>query len=77
VSVGELIRWCRLQRGWSARALSLRAGLSESVTGKIEAGTMEPSLRVFARVVGALELSPLEVAVLVELAAISGDGDCR
>lgn len=69
MTVGEAIRACRQARGWSARALSLRAGLSESVVGKIETGSMEPSLRVFACVTRALELSPREVAVLVGLAA--------
>lgn len=66
--VGETIRACRIARGYSARGLSLRAGLSESVVGKIEAGAMEPSLRVFASIVCALELSPHEVAVLVAFA---------
>lgn len=68
MTVGEVIRECRIARGYSARALSLQAGLSESVVGKIEAGTMEPSLRVFSRIVHVLDLSAREVAFLVQLA---------
>jgi transcriptional regulator with XRE-family HTH domain len=69
--LGAVLRSCRLARGWSARGLSLRAGLSGSVAGKIESGAMDPSLRVFALLVHALELSPREVAVLVAMTASS------
>lgn len=71
--MGDVIRACRTARGYSARALSLEAGLSESVVGKIEAGAMEPSLKVFSRIVRVLDLSPLEVAALVALS----HGACR
>lgn len=74
MTVGDVIRVCRVARGWSARALSLRAGLSESVVGKIEAGSMQPSLQVFSSIVYVLELSPLEVAFLVGLARQHRDG---
>lgn len=50
----------------------MRAGLSESVVGKIEAGNMQPSLQVFASIVHVLELSPREVAFLVALARRPG-----
>lgn len=69
LTIGEAIRTCRQARGWSARQLSLQAGLSESMVGKIEAGSLEPSLRTFARLVVQLKLKPREVAVLVFLAA--------
>lgn len=71
VSGSELsaaIRLCRNARGLSARRLSLNAGLSESVVGKIESGAMEPGLRVFAKLVEALDLSPLEIVLLVKCA---------
>lgn len=67
MTVGEVIRACRVARGYSARGLSLQAGLSESVVGKIETGAMEPSLRVFAQIAHTLNLSPLEVAFLVAI----------
>ena len=69
VTVGSILRACRIARGYSARRLSLDAGLSESVVGKIESGAVEPSLRVFALVVRELGLSDREIAVLVRLAA--------
>lgn len=68
MTVGDVIRAARVARGFSARRLSLEAGLSESVVGKVEAGNMQPSLQVFASIVSKLELSPLEVAFLVRLA---------
>jgi hypothetical protein len=42
--------------------------LSPSVAGKIENGTIVPSLRVFAQVARALHLSRQEIATLVLLA---------
>lgn len=68
MTVGEVIRAARLAKGLSARRLSLEAGLSESVVGKLEAGNMQPSLHVFASIVCKLDLSPLEVVFLVRLA---------
>jgi predicted transcriptional regulator len=47
--------------------LSLQAGLSESMVGKIEAGHLEPSLKTFARLAVQLRLSRSEIAVLVLL----------
>lgn len=68
VTVGAVLRECRLARGRSARAVSLDAGLSESVCGKVEAGMIEPSLRVFAALVAELGLNDREVALLVAMA---------
>lgn len=67
--VRELLRLQRRQREVSARSLSLAAGLSDSVVGKIESGEIQPSLRAFARIVAQLQLSDREIAVLVRLAA--------
>jgi transcriptional regulator with XRE-family HTH domain len=64
-----MLRWVRQQRGLSARGLSRRAGLTDSVAGKIESTTASPGLDTFARLVGALELSDREIATLVRLAA--------
>jgi predicted transcriptional regulator len=66
--VARLLAGRRRTTGRSARDVSLSAGLSESVMGKIEAGTMEPSLRVFAQVAAELGLNDREIVLLVRLA---------
>jgi transcriptional regulator with XRE-family HTH domain len=66
----SLLRAAREARGFSARKLSLAAGLSDSMVGKIESGEVQPSLKVFARLVRQLQLSDREIALLVRLAAI-------
>jgi predicted transcriptional regulator len=72
LQVADVLRWCRLRRGVSARRLSLNAGVSESVAGKLESGAIEPSLRVFAAITHELSLNDREVAWLVALAYRSG-----
>lgn len=69
--VARVLRACRMARKRSAREVSLAAGLSESVVGKIESGATEPSLRVFAAVVTELGLKDREIALLIRLAAQS------
>lgn len=68
-TVPDLLRARREAVGLSARAVSLAAGASESVVGKLEAGACQPSLAVFARVVEALGLNDREIVLLVRLAA--------
>lgn len=68
VTVGSLLRASRLARGRSARRLSLDAGLSESVVGKVETGAVDPSLRVFSAIVHELGLNGREIALLVSVA---------
>lgn len=68
LTVGLVLKLCRIAEGRSARRLSLDAELSESVVGKVEAGAIEPSLRVFAAIVDELGLSPREIALLVTMA---------
>lgn len=70
VTVGEVLRWVRQERGLSARALSVQAGLSDSVAGKVETDSVDPSLGTFARLVCQLELSDREIATLVRLSAL-------
>lgn len=72
LTVGALLHECRVARGRSARRLSLDAGLSESVVGKVESGAIEPSLRVFAAIVGELGLNRREIEMLVALARDNG-----
>lgn len=61
--VGVILRMRREQKGLTARALSLAAGLSESYVGKVEKG-MEPSLRAFGKIARQLALTPREVYLL-------------
>lgn len=68
VTVASLLRARRSADGRSARRLSLDAGLSESVVGKVESGAIEPSLRVFAAIVTELGLNQREITLLVALA---------
>lgn len=69
LTVGQIIRHCRQTRGLSARQLSLTSGLSESVVGKVESGTIEPSLRVFALIATELDLTAQEISFLVRIEA--------
>jgi transcriptional regulator with XRE-family HTH domain len=74
----DLLRLRREGREVSARRLSLDAGLSDSVVGKIESGEIHPSLRAFARIALQLQLSDREIALLVRLAASDNhEGDRR
>lgn len=61
VGVREAIRFARIRKGLSARALSRQAGLSPSYAGKLEAGEIEPSLRAFGQLAIVLGLSEVEV----------------
>lgn len=63
--VGEAIRQFRQAKKYSARQLSLEAGLSESYVGKLEAGEMEPSFRAVAKLVRVLGMKPGEVYVVL------------
>jgi len=55
----------RKSRGYSARRLSLAAGLSESYVGKVESGRMEPSFRAFCAIAHVLQLNAREIHFLV------------
>lgn len=70
-AAGWALRKRREERGISARELSIRAGLSESYVGKLEAGAIDASLRCFARIAMALDLSPQEVFFIVRQASLS------
>jgi len=62
---GDAIRFKRKELGISARALSLRAGLSAAYVFKVETGAIEPSLRSFSLLAAALGMSMAEVWVCV------------
>ncbi len=59
------IRHLRKRMGISARALSIKAGLSPAYVFKVETGAIEPSLRSFARLAVALGMNAGEVWVVV------------
>jgi transcriptional regulator with XRE-family HTH domain len=64
-SAGEAIRLLRERAGLSARALSRYARLSPAYVGKVEAGTLDPSLKAFARIAVALNMTQQEIWWLV------------
>lgn len=68
LSLPELLRNVREARGYSARALSHRAGLSDAYVGKIESGALDPSLKSFLAIVEALELNDREIIFCLRLA---------
>lgn len=71
--VGEAIRFKRESIGLSARGLSLRAGLSPAYVHKLEAGLLDPSLAIFARLAIELGMTAEEtwVCVVTAGAAVS------
>jgi predicted transcriptional regulator len=68
---GDFIGHMRRQRGLSGRALGPKAGLSTGYVSRLEAGDIDPSLSCFARLVMALDMSPLEVWVVVRNEALA------
>lgn len=61
LTLADAIRYLREKRGFSARSLSLKAGVSPSYVGKLESGEIEPSVRVFARIALVLGMSQPEI----------------
>lgn len=48
----------------------MKANLSPSYVGKVESGEIDPSLRAFAKIAMALEMSDFEIVFLVETSAL-------
>lgn len=65
VGLAEAVQTQRMKMGFSARALSLEAGLSPSYVGKLEGGEIEPSVKAFAKIALALGLNQSEIAFCV------------
>lgn len=65
VTTGDIIRFKRHAAGLSARALSIKAGLSPAYVCKVENGSIEPSLRGFARLAVALSMTKAELWVCI------------
>lgn len=53
----------------SAAELSRRIGMSASYVAKVEAGSLDPSVRTFAKMATELNLTDMEIAWLVRLIA--------
>ena len=70
LSLAEVLREFRQERGLSKRALSQRAGLSASYVGKLEAGEIEPSIKAFVAISRALKLSEREVMFCIRCAFV-------
>jgi len=51
----------------SAAELSRRIGMSSSYVAKVEAGSIDPSVKTFAKMVTELDLTDLEIAWLIRL----------
>jgi ribosome-binding protein aMBF1 (putative translation factor) len=62
VIVGEAIRRCRQEHGWTQAFLAEQAGLSPNYIARLERGELGPSLFVANRICGALAIE-LEVLV--------------
>jgi transcriptional regulator with XRE-family HTH domain len=63
--VGAAIKALRVERNLSARALSAKASLSAAYVTKVENGAVEPSLKAFARLAVALNMTMHEVWTVV------------
>lgn len=61
VGLAQAVHFLRTERGYSARALSLKAGLSPSYVGKLESGEIDPSVRAFARIALVLGMNQQEI----------------
>lgn len=69
VTLAELLRRFREQRGMTRRAVSQRAGLSDSYMGKFEAGDIDSlSVSAFVAISCALELSAYEALFCIRCA---------
>lgn len=68
MNLGELIKKKRLERGISARELSLGIGKSASYVSKVENGTIDPTLQSFALIAGGLEMNQWEIWACVGVA---------
>ena len=70
IGMVDAIRYQRIKKGLSPRALSLKAGLSASYVGKLERQEIEPSIGVFARIALVLDMNPRETFYCIRMAAM-------
>ena len=67
VNVAKAIRFLRVQKGMSARAVSTAAGLSPSYVSKVESGDLDPSFKAFCALAEVLKMTDAEIVFLVRL----------
>ena len=67
LTFGDCVRLLRERRGISSRALAAQCGLSSSYVSKVENNMSSPSAAAFAKLVGVLNCSTLEVLFLLEM----------
>lgn len=53
-NLGDTIRYFRRMKGWTLEELAEEVGVSESHLKKIEAGTRQPSISTYQRIMGVL-----------------------
>ncbi|MCA9385766.1 helix-turn-helix domain-containing protein [Candidatus Dojkabacteria bacterium] len=63
-SLGHYLRLFRNQKGISQLDLEMQIGLAAGSISRIESGKSNPTKETLAKIVGALELQPLQVATL-------------
>ena len=56
-TLGKRIREARIQKGYTQQALAQEAGIGLMYLGEIERGIKMPSLRIFIKLVDALDVS--------------------
>lgn len=61
------IQLLRKRANLSARALSLKCGLSASYVAKVESGELEPSLKTFAKIAVALNMTSQEILHIIRI----------
>jgi transcriptional regulator with XRE-family HTH domain len=69
ITAEGLLRLKRQQRGLSARGLSVSAGLSDSYVSRLEAGSIEMSLKSFSKLAHALHMNIHEIALIINCEA--------
>ena len=57
VALGKKIREARLQKKYTQQKLAEKAEIGEMYLGEIERGTKMPSLRIFLKIIEALDVS--------------------
>lgn len=65
VTAAVAVRYCRQRAKLSQRALGRRAGVSAAYVSRVEDGTIQPSLRAFARLATELGLSDQEIGIVI------------